>query len=182
MTSRNLATDRVLVGPSMVSFPKLFQVSRLGRYEIDILYDAGSKVHKRILALEKAAIKNRWGDKEPKGLHKLVQDGDDRVDDSGEVLDGYAGKLYTKAHSKWQPQVTDVENNEVEDPMEVKGGDSCVILVHAFPYDNTKFKNKGVLLTLHGVRKIKDGEALGASPVNATDEMSKYSAAGAEDF
>lgn len=174
----NFQSDRVLLGPCIVSFPQLFQASEMtGKYELDIIYEKGSKTHKLIQKLDKEAKAARWGNKLPSGLRGLVQDGDDRLNSEGDVLDGYEGMLFSKVRTSRPPRVTDIDNNAIEDPMEIKGGDTCVVLAHAWPYDNTKFHKKGVLLTLHGVRKIKDGEPLGGgSSVNAADEMAGYTA------
>lgn len=172
-----LATERVLLGPAVISFPNLFQPSeQSGKYEVDVIYEKGSDTHKKIAKLEKQAINNKWGTKVPGGLNRVIKEGNDKVDGEGEVRNGYEGKLYSKvkANSSHPPRVTDVNNNEIIDPLEIKGGDVCVALAHAFPYDN---KSKGVLLTLGGVRKIKDGEALGGGATgNAADEMSSYEA------
>lgn len=177
------ATERVLLGPVVVSFPNLFHpAENSGKFEIDIIYDKGSETHKKIKRLEKQAINNRWGEKVPGGLNLLVKDGDDKVDSDGEVRNGYGGKLFSKikANVDHPPQITDVKNNVIIDPMEIKGGDVCVVLAHAFPYDN---KSKGVLMTLSGVRKIKNGEALGGGPSgNAADEMSEYEADTGDDW
>jgi hypothetical protein len=177
------ATDRDILGPAMISFPQLFQPSqKTGKYEVDVIYEEGSKTHKKIKKMEKQALDARWGSKLPGKLLLLVQDGDEKTNGEGDVLDGYAGMLYSKVRTNTQPRVVDVDNNPIEDPMEVRGGDKCIVLAHAYAYDNTEWKKKGVLLTLHGVRKLKDGEALGNS-VNAADEMAGYEAdTGDEEF
>jgi hypothetical protein len=149
---------------------------KTGKYEIDIIYDNGSETHKKIKALEKKAKQNRWGSKIPPKLLELVKDGDEKFTSDGEPCAGYPGKLFSKARSNRIPSVTDASNNIIEDPMEIKGGDLCVVLVHAYPYVNDEWNKKGVLLTLHGVRKIKDGEPLGASPIDAASELSNFEA------
>lgn len=174
--AQNYATGRELIGPVLISFPNLHKVNDLTqKYQVDVIFDKGSSTHRGLKKLEKEAINNRWGDKPPRSLLKGIKDGDERVSkDTGDALDGYGGRLYAKLQSGRPPQVTDVDNNPIDDPMDIKGGDICVALVHAFPYSN-KF-NEGVLFTLHGVRKVKDGAALGAAPVNAGNEMAAYQA------
>ena len=169
-------TDRDLLGPAMVSFPQLFQPSQqTKKYEVDVIYAKGSATHKKIKKMEKEALDGMWGAKPPgKIKYLLVQNGDEKTNEDGEVLNGYEGMLYSKAKTSQPPRVTDVNNDPIEDPMEVRGGDLCIVLAHAYAYDNTEFKVKGVLLTLHGLRKIKSGEGLGSSPVHAADEMAGY--------
>jgi hypothetical protein len=175
MAERNFATERVIIGPCVISFPSLFEPSsKTGKYEIDIIYDRGSSVHKKITELERKAKVARWGSKVPPGLLGLIKNGDEKVNSDGDICGGYEGKLYSKLRTNRQPGVTDVANATIEDPLEVRGGDICVVLAHAYPYVNTEWSKKGVILTLHGVRKIKDGEPLGAAPINAADEMSSY--------
>lgn len=178
----NFATERVLLGPCVISFPSLFRPSeKTGKYEVDIIYPAGSETHKKIRTLEKTAINARWGNKPPAGLLGLVKNGDERIKDTGEAYEGYAGMLYSKVRSARIPLVSDVNNDPIADPMEIKGGDTCVVLAHAYPYANTEWSKKGVLLTLHGVRKIKDGEPLGgSSSANAAEELGAYMVADSE--
>lgn len=173
----NMNSDRVLL-KGTVSFPNLFSPNDFGKYEVDLIFDKGSKTYNMLKKLEKEAIEARWGSvtKAPRGLVRLVREGDSRISKDGEVYDGYEGRFYARAKTGRRPQVTDVLNNEVVDPMEIQGGDECVILAHVYPYKADKPVHKdSILLTLHGVRKLKDGDVrFGGSPVDAADELSKY--------
>ena len=175
--AENYATDRVLLGPCTVSFPNLFKVAEQSqKYEVDLVFVKGSKTHKTLVSLETQAKKARWGTKIPRidANRVLIKDGDEKINkETNQPLEGYGGKLFVKARSARLPQVTDVNNQPIDDPGEIKGGDTCVALAHVWPYDNSF--GRGLSLTLHGVRKLKDGEALGAAPVNAADEMSSFS-------
>jgi hypothetical protein len=181
----NLASKRILVGPVVVSFPKLFEKGNLNRYEVDFFFEKDDDTYKKIKSIEQEAVDARWDGVTPKKLISAIKNGDDKTNNDDEIFDGYEGKLYAKAHTKIAPAVTDKNNRPIEDPMEIKGGDVCVLLVHAFSYDNGPHKDrnndKGIILTLDGVRKIKDGEPLGGSGGSmdydtAADEMSSYKA------
>lgn len=176
--SEIVKSERVLLGPCVVSFPSVVRANDRGKYEVDIIYEKGSDVHKKLIELEKDAIKKQWAGKPPVGLIRLVKDGDGRISSrTGEVMDGYVGKLFSKAKSGRPPQVTDLGNNPIDDPMEIKGGDICVILAEVIPWPKKQPTHKdSILLGLLGIRKLRDGKRLGGSgsDVDAAYEMSNY--------
>jgi len=63
--SEIIKSERVLLGPCVVSFPSVVRANDRGKYEVDIIYEKRSDVHKKLIELEKDAIKKQWAGKPP---------------------------------------------------------------------------------------------------------------------
>ena len=179
----------------MISFPCLFKKNDYNNtyYEVDVLYRRGSAVHQQFSELDEQAIRNRWPDGAPKGVISCIKSGDEkneaRAQAGKEPLESYDGMLFSKLRTQSQPRVTGPNNEVIDDPMLLKGGNICVLSVSAFPYDNTtdaakkKFGKKGIWLTLYGLRKLQEGKVFGAPSRDANSDLDSYEAdTGDEEF
>ena len=80
--------------------------------------------------------------------------------------DGYEGKLFIHATNRSVPFTIDGKNCNVSPKMFYAG---CYVdaALEAYAWEGPN--NKGVSVSLHGVRFAGDGEPFGASPVSSTD-------------
>lgn len=82
--------------------------------------------------------------------------------------DGYKNTVFVKATNRSAPFTVD-EHNRATSPKNFYAGCYVDAALESYAWENTKQGNKGVSLSLHGVRFAGDGEAFGASPVTSTD-------------
>lgn len=147
---------------------RVFTDGQEAKYSMCVLVP---KKHKALLkklqdaidqAIEDGKEKYNWTDKQVKGLHICLRDGDEeRADEAPE----YEEMMFFNASSKNKPGIVDADRNEVLDPDEVYSGCWGRVSVNFYPYDN--HGNRGIGAGLNNVQKIKDGERLGAARASA---------------
>ena len=145
---------RVYTPHFRVAFPQVFTPAEgdmdKGFYSVVMLFpkDEDLSVLKRAA---KAAAKEKWGDKIPKGLRQPFRDGDEKE------LTGYSGHIFVKAKTKYQPGLVDAKRNPIIDPTEFYAGCWAHATVSAAAYDFNG--TRGVKFYLHNIQKLKDDDA-----------------------
>lgn len=94
-----------------------------------------------------------------------LRDGDEWLEEHPEASE-YEGMYFLKAASKSQPQVYDIDKNEIFDLDEVYSGAYCRGVIVCYPFNN---KSKGHGFYLNSLMKIDDGERLGGFAADPND-------------
>lgn len=159
-TEKPTDAKKVLTPKFRVSFPHVFKAQAMDensepKFSVVMLFDKKTDISK----LQKAhdlALKEKWGDKPPKGLLNPFKDGSEKE------LDGYEGMIFVNASSKEQPQVVDQLKHEIMSTKEFYAGCYARATIRAFAWE---FKNKqgvvvkrGVSFGLNNIQKLADGE------------------------
>lgn len=161
---------RVTTPLCVISYPALFEPKAMEegkdkKYSVEMIFPEGTDLTK-LKAAAKLAAEEKWGKKIPAKLKSPFRDGD--VDREGK--EEYAGKVFISARSKSKPRViVGQEMRACENPEEVYGGCVCAVSVTAFAYDNSG--NKGVSFYLNSVWKVRDGQRLGGSGGDPTEDF-----------
>lgn len=157
-----------------VSFPFVFQPQpameegKPPRYSVVMLFKPGENLSalKRAAA---AAVKEKWGDKPPKGMRNPFRDQGEKD------FEGYEdGAIFVTATSRDRPGLVDGELNDIIDSSEFYAGCYARATIRAFTYDRAG--NKGVSFGLQNIQKLRDGESL-TSRVKARDDFEPVEAA-----
>lgn len=103
---------------------------------------------------------------------KAIRKGDDNLDKSGNVRDGYAGMFYVVARNKAKPAVVDSKfNNGQPVPLEASSGKpygGCYVNAKVEFYAMDKpGKGKSLNCTLLAVQFVRDGDAFAGGPGTA---------------
>lgn len=166
---------KLLTKPFRVSFPKLEKAETFGdskdpKFELTALISKDDDISE-FKKLMNEAIVEKWSDpkKRPpvKNLWNPIRDGSEEKPD----LPGYDGNWFIKfsrMEKAGRPPVVDRDMNPIMDYNEVYAGCWARATVTCFAWHHLKTGKKGVSFTLEGVQKIKDGEAFGARPMEAS--------------
>lgn len=92
--------------------------------------------------------------------------------------DGYDGMLFISAKNKLAPFVVD-EHVRPMNPSKIYAGCYVDAALESFGYANNS--NKGVSISLHGVKFVEDGDGFGAAPVAASSFFGEPDATGEDD-
>lgn len=180
------------------------------KYKAVVIIDRGSPADEAARKGLMAAATALWGDNAQqmlKGISKnskALRNGDENLDDKGNIKPNYAGKLYLSASNKEKPQVIAPAKHEGKFVNIGEDGNAYVEgrLLSPPPYKITKpyrgcwvnlkvvfiagkadaSKNlpNQVYAKLEGVQFVEDGEAFGAGPTSAEGfEDEEVSTAGA---
>jgi hypothetical protein len=122
-----------------------------------------------------AVAKERWKDKAPAILAKIIKDGNccflkgDYLDKNGEAYDGFAGNYALGARSAAKPLVIDRDKTPLtESDGRPYAGCFVVAQVDIWPQDNSY--GRRINAQLAGVQFYKDGEAFtGGRPADPDD-------------
>lgn len=115
------------------------------------------KTLKKIRDAEKAAIEKTFNGKTPKGLRRVLRDGD--TDDTYAGRDGYTGCYFARVKSDRRPGIVDKSMNDVISDADFQSGDYCRVSLNAYAYNKTG--NQGVSLGLENIQVLRKGEPLG---------------------
>ena len=101
-----------------------------------------------------------------------LRDGDLPTDSGEQRGPEFAGHWFiaAKAGTSRKPFVVDQSVQPILQEEEIYSGCYVNMAVQFYAYENSG--NKGISASLTGVQKVKDGERLGAAPVEATDVFS----------
>ena len=175
-----MATDSIITVPFRLAFPEVFapKASVEGgkeKFSITMMFPKDGSLlipampGDGILELRKiayAAVKEKWGDdksKWPANLKTLDfakyvsptgKDGWPLRDGDLVEWDGFAGMLFARASSQYQPGMVNQKLQPVIDKDAVYGGLICRAQVHAYADDNSG--NKGVTFGLNNLQILKD--------------------------
>lgn len=172
MTKENSNT-KVITPEIICSYPYLFEVSDYtGKFGLSIpIPESDTSSIKKVKAAIKAAVVNKWGDKDVKNLGKKIasplrngneEKGDDEV---------YQDTIFFSANSTRRPGVVNSALEPIMDIEEVYPG--CIVRasVNFFAYD---YKGKkGIAAGLQNVMKVRDGEQIGGKE-SAEDDFSDF--------
>lgn len=130
--------------------PKLNMQNKL-KYSLVMLFDKNKdgelqEIHAEIDSI----IKERWGEKIPKGLKTPILDGDTKTHN------GFPGSWYINASTERQPAVVDHEVKSIS-AGEIYPGCYCKASISFWAYDNVQ---KGISCNLLNVQKVDEGESL----------------------
>lgn len=167
---------KVVTGKCRISYahikePNSFDEGGEKKYSVTLLIPKDSPDVAKIKAAIKAAYE---ANKESmfKGLPlsspkmwNPLRDGDEHLEENPDRTE-YEGCYFLKASSKSQPQVFDIDKQEIFDLDEVYSGCYCRAVIVCYPFNN---KSKGHGFYLNSLMKIEDGERLGGFTASADD-------------
>lgn len=151
--------DRVITPEGRMMFPNLFEPSGFEgsekqTYSCLLVFPNGTD-----LTPLNDAIKAAFVAKFPKGAAGAwnpVRDGNEKVDDWGEV---FKDAKYIRVSSVFQPTVVNRKKQEILEKDQVYSG--CYARAVVAPYAFDTRGNKGVAIGLDAVQILRDGEPLG---------------------
>lgn len=170
-----LANGNVRTCEVRLSFPELFRAKAIEegkapKYSTALLFPKGAD----ITVLKQAcadAIKEKWGDKPPKGLRLPFRDQGEKE------FAGYEeGAVFFNCSSERRPPVVNRKREEITDEEDVYPGVWALVTVRAFAFSSDGKKSgpgfkPGVAFGLQAVQIIKDGERLGGGTANPEEEF-----------
>lgn len=176
----NAARHMIVTPKFRVSFPNVFTPrafqdaeGQTKHFRLDMIFESrddfklpykGKKVQTPSMASAVANAKaDQWGTdkaKWPTFANPVFKDGNTRVRQDGDVMDGYAGKWFVTAKSseKFPPKVVDLAGNPIGED-QFYGGCYAIAQLIARPY--AFGKNFGVRFLLNQIQKVADGERFG---------------------
>jgi len=171
---------RITTPKFRVSFPSVFKATsfqdQAPKFSVQMLFDKRTDI-KPLKAAAALAIKNKYGDKIPKGLTMPFKDGNDKD------LEGYGDTIVVNASSKFQPGLIDRNKNAILNEADFYPGCYARADVRAIVYEVTDPKRpnvvlkRGVSFQLNHIQKLEEGENLGGrtSAEDAFDDVSDSS-------
>lgn len=114
--------------------------------------------------------KGYWGASLPSSFKFPLRDGDAECAEKGEE---YAGHWFLNASSSRQPQIVDINRNDIWEEGDVYSGCYARVCVNLFPFSHKG--NRGIGCGLEAVQKICDGEHLGGAPVDVNEAFGDWS-------
>ena len=169
----------VITPVGRVSFPQVFTARSFEDnpeaekcFQVDLIFDDKEEFKKEYKGKKKQTIsmaravinakQDQWGDKSkwPRFNYPCFKDGNERVDQDQNVLQGYADKYFITARSKEQfpPKVIDAHGKELTE-QEFYGGCYARAQLIARPY--AFGKNFGIRFILLQIMKTDEGERFG---------------------
>ena len=139
------------------------------KFEATLLFDKKTNLDdlKKFIS---AAAKEKFGDKLPAKLKLPIKNGDECMNDDGEIYEGYEGKMAIRSSSLYDLKQIVIKEDAVlkhATKDDIKSGDYGQLILGAGGHEHKG--SKGVSLYLISVCKTKDGEAL-ATGGGATSE------------
>lgn len=160
---------KVLLKNVRLSFPSLFNTEVYGgadteKYAATFLIPKSDKTVQAIESACQQALKEKYGDKIPKGFKMPLVDGDDKE------YDGYANHYSIKATTKKRPTLINRDKTPiVEEDGIIYAGCYVNASIDIWVMDNSY--GKKVLASLNAIQFAKDGEAFGSGGGNAADDF-----------
>lgn len=159
-------TTKLLTPKARVAFPNLFEAKSFNgqpaKYNVVLVFDKAAQATPEFQRLKKAAndtVKNKWGDKPPKGLKNPFRSGADKEDVAGFEPDD----IFITVSSKSKPKIVDRNKvngvfPEIIDEDRIYPGCFVRASVNPYAYDNNG--NRGVSFGLNNVQFLEDGERI----------------------
>ena len=146
--------------------PTSFEGSARETYNCVMVFPKGSDLSK-LKEIAKAAF-NKTFPNGAKGARSPFRDGNEKVDDWGEV---FRDTVFIRASSNIKPGVADRRKRLITDEEQVYSGCYARAIVHAFAYDVKG--NRGVSFGLDAIQIVREGERLGggAAAVNMFEDL-----------
>ena len=166
-----------------LSYPALFKPSAFGdadpKYSATFLIEEGSEQHEAIKAEIAKVAKGEFGDnyeailkKQDSGQRRLLKVGNDKLNDDGDVADGYADQVFIKASNKAKPKVVGRGRQDLTEADGIPYGGCYVNAQLEIWPQNNKF-GKFINIKLLAVQHWKDGDAFGSSSIANVDAFEK---------
>ena len=177
--SKSITSEKVHLDVVRLSFPVLwtprsFQPGQPPKFQATFLLDPSDKAHaKAIKQIKKEAKRialEAFGEV-PKGLKKcfgLAKDHDKKKE-----YDGYDGMFYLATANERRPTLVDKKRkalDEVDGPGLLYAGAFVNTVITLWTQDHP-VGGKGINANLRIVQFVKNGEAFGAGPASADDEL-----------
>lgn len=149
---------RVRTPKFRVSFPQVFEAKSFqnqpAKFSIQMLFDKKTDLTdlKKVVQI---AIKEKWGDKPPKGITLPFKDGSDKE------LEGYENKIVVGAGSKYKPDVVDQKREPILAQDDFYAGCFARAMLVAYAWELKEGKavlKRGVSFNLESIQKLSDGE------------------------
>lgn len=137
-------------------------------FSVGLLFKGGKNL-KALYAAEKAAIRDKWGDKPPKRLKSPFRDGSDFSDDYDYIDDDDVIIVARRYEKYGAPAIVDQNVEPIESPSEFYSGCWAIADIEFYGYDRTSAK--GVAVILNCIQKVKDDEPLGGGKVDPKDSF-----------
>lgn len=146
--------------------PTSFEGSTRETYNCVMVFPKDADLSK-LKEIAKAAF-NKTFPNGAKGARSPFRDGNEKVDDWGEV---FKDATFIRASSNIKPGVADRRKRLITDEEQVYSGCYARAIVHAFAYDVKG--NKGVSFGLDAIQIVREGEHLGggAAAVNMFEDL-----------
>lgn len=167
-----------------LAFPVLWTPSNVNgegplKFSANLIIEPGSPAAKVAQAGVDAAATAKWGIKGP-GIAKMLgkdkkslRNGNEHLDKSGDVRNGFEDMLYVVAKSKVRPTVIDQNRT----PLSEESGKpyaGCYVNAHVEFYAMDKpGQGKGLFCTLTGIQFLEDGDAFGGGKAADPEEFEK---------
>lgn len=190
----------VITPVARVAFPQLFvarsfqdQEGQKKEFKLDLIFDSadvlkapGKSASGPTVSLAQAlqnvkvaqwgADKSRW----PNFDNTILKRGDERVNKSGEVYQGYEGKVFITAKSgeKFPPRVMLADGSPATEK-DIYGGCYVQAAIVVRPY--IFGKNQGLRLQLAQVKKVRDGERFGGISADLFETDSAFGSGDQDD-
>lgn len=149
------------------------------RYQITIVLPKKDPFWKEAAAAIKEAAMAKWGKLPPKMVNP-IKDGDENVDDDGELkYPEFAGCYTLQASTKRRPGVVNAQLQPILDPDELYSGAYYRATIGTYTWDHPT-GGKGVSFNLNNVQKVKDGEPLDGS-TSADKDFADFAEEAADD-
>ena len=170
---------KVKLSNKRIAFVDIFQPRAVGdgdpRFGVRFIISPKDPEIKAIDAAIEAVAKEKWRDKAPAILAKIIKDGNccfvkgEYLDKNGEPYDGFAGSFSLGAHSKVRPLVIDRDKSALtEADGRPYSGSFVNATVDLWAQDNAF--GRRINATLTGIQFFKDGEAFtGGQPADPDD-------------
>lgn len=139
------------------------------KYEATLIFERGSPNHEKIKEVTAAVCREAWGEKwedfyaELGANEKAVRNGNTKVNQSGQVYDGFDGNLYVTARNETRPTVIDRDQSPlVADDGKPFGGCYVNAEIEIWAQKPREGVGRRVNVTLLGVQYVRTGDAFGA--------------------
>ena len=143
------------------------------KFQITIALPKADPFWKQVAEQIKVAATDKWG-KIPATLKRPVKDGDEMVDDDGELrYPEFEGCYTLQASTKRKPDVADAALNPVLEADALYSGAYYRAAVRAYAWSHAT-GGKGVSFSLETVQKVKDGDSLGGGGGKASDDFADF--------
>lgn len=162
------------------SFVKVLEPEADGKRSIQMLFKKTSDDWKKDPVLEpfrnaiREVMKAEFGDDVPKGLHMPIIDGDEKP------WEGCEGMWLIRASTKRPVGVVDGFAKLIMDPSQVYSGAWYRAMVHIYPFEyreEGRLMKRGFSVGLDALQKIRDGEPLGGTGIDAESVFSPVAGA-----
>ena len=159
---------KVLLKNVRLSFPSLFKTEQYagedtGKFAATFLIPKSDvKAVKAIEDACAAALKEKFGDKIPKGFKLPIVDGDDKE------YKGYADHVCIKASTKKRPTLVNRDKTPIAEEDDILYG-GCYVNASIDIWVMDTSYGKKVLASLNAIQFVKDGEAFANSSNGADD-------------